>query len=212
MVKKLLALLLIGIVAFGTAACRSDDSTGSSEKTTAENESGSSQENHPEADGDSLVVYFSATGNTKAVAETIADKQDADLQEIVPEEPYTEEDLDYNDRSSRSTKEQNNENSRPEIAKEIASIENYDVIYVGYPIWWGDMPRILYTFFDTYDFSGKTIVPFCTSGGSGLSGTTDDIKALEPDAEVLEGLEVDGSSAANADDEVDEWISSIGLE
>ena len=74
------------------------------------------------------------------------------------------------------------------------------------------MPRILYTFFDTYDFSGKTIVPFCTSGGSGLSGTTDDIKELEPDAEVLEGLEVDGSSAANADDEVDEWISSIGLE
>ena len=141
------------------------------------------------------------------MAETIADKQDAGLQEIVPEE-----DLDYNDRSSRSTKEQNDENSRPKIAKEIANIENYDVIYVGYPIWWGDMPRILYTFFDAYDFSGKTIVPFCTSGGSGLSGTTDDIKELEPDAEVLEGLEVDGSSAANADDEVDEWISSIGLE
>lgn len=212
MVKKLLALLLIGTVAFGTAACRSDGSSGSSDKAATEKESGSAQENHPKADGDSLVVYFSATGNTKAVAETIADKQDADLQEIVPEEPYTEEDLDYNDRSSRSTKEQNDENSRPKIAKEIANIEDYDVIYVGYPIWWGDMPRILYTFFDTYDFSGKTIVPFCTSGGSGLSGTTDDIKELEPDAEVLEGLQVDGSSAANADDEVDEWISSIGLE
>lgn len=212
MVKKLLALLLIGTVAFGTAACRSDGSSGSSDKAATEKESGSSQENHPKADGDSLVVYFSATGNTKAVAETIADKQDADLQEIVPEEPYTEEDLDYNDRSSRSTKEQNDENSRPKIAKEIANIEDYDVIYVGYPIWWGDMPRILYTFFDTYDFSGKTIVPFCTSGGSGLSGTTDDIKELEPDAEVLEGLQVDGSSVANADDEVDEWISSIGLE
>ena len=212
MVKKLLALLLIGIVVFGTAACRNNGSTESSDSTTAEKESGSAQENHPKADGDSLVVYFSATGNTKAVAETIADKQDADLQEMVPEEPYTEEELDYNDRSSRSTKEQNDENSRPKIAKEIANIENYDVIYVGYPIWWGDMPRILYTFFDAYDFSGKTIVPFCTSGGSGLSGTTDDIKELEPDAEVLEGLEVDGSSAANADDEVDEWISSIGLE
>lgn len=74
------------------------------------------------------------------------------------------------------------------------------------------MPQILYTFFDTYDFSGKTIVPFCTSGGSGLSGTTDDIKELEPDAEVLEGLAIDGSSAANADGEIDEWISSIGLE
>lgn len=128
MVKKLLALLLIGIVVFGTAACRNNGSTGSSDSTTAEKESGSAQENHPKADGDSLVVYFSATGNTKAVAETIADKQDAGLQEIVPEE-----DLDYNDRSSRSTKEQNDENSRPKIAKEIANIENYDVIYVGYP-------------------------------------------------------------------------------
>ena len=158
-----------------------------------------------------LVVYFSATGNTKAVAETLARLQSADLYEIIPEQPYTDEDLNYNDRSTRATVEQNDPDTRPAIQGSITDFEQYDVVYVGYPIWWGDMPRILYTFFDTYDFGGKTIAPFCTSGGSGLSGTPGTIAGLEEGATVLDGLHVSDSAADSAESSVSEWLGSIGL-
>ena len=164
-----------------------------------------------ETGANALVVYFSATGNTKAAAETLAGIQGADLVEIVPEEPYTEEDLDYNNSSSRSTVEQNDANARPAISGTIDNIENYDVVYVGYPIWWYDMPRIMYTFFDTYDFSGKTIVPFCTSGGSGLSGTPDTIAEFEPEATILEGIQLGSSAAHDAEAELSAWLTEIGL-
>lgn len=159
------------------------------------------------AGGNALVVYFSATGTTRAVAETLADMQGADLYEIVPEEPYTDEDLNYNDRSTRATMEQNDADARPAIAGTLGNLDDYDTIYVGYPIWWGDMPRILYTFFDTYDFAGKTIAPFCTSGGSGLSGTPGDIEQLEPEATVLDGVHVGGDTEGTLSD----WLTEIGL-
>ena len=111
------------------------------------------------------MVYFSCTGNTRAVAETISSAVGADLVEIVPQEPYTDEDLNYNNSDCRANVEMNDDTARPAIQNTIENIADYDVIYVGYPIWWSDMPRIMYTFFDTYDFSGKTIAPFCTSGG-----------------------------------------------
>lgn len=158
-----------------------------------------------------LVVYFSVTGNTKAVAETLAGLQDADIFEIVPQQPYTDEDLNYTDSTTRATVEQNDPDARPAIQGSITDFEQYDVVYVGYPIWWGDMPRILYTFFDTYDFSGKTIAPFCTSGGSGLSGTPDTIAGLEAGAEVLDGLSVGSSQADHSDDAVADWLSGLGL-
>ena len=163
------------------------------------------------SEGKALVVYFSATGNTKTVAETLAELQGADLYEIVPEQPYTDEDLNYNDRSTRATVEQNDPDARPAIQGSITDFEQYDVVYVGYPIWWGDMPRILYTFFDTYDFGGKTIAPFCTSGGSGLSGTPGTIAGLEEGATVLDGLHVSDSAADSAESSVSEWLGSIGL-
>lgn len=155
-------------------------------------------------------MYFSATGNTKAVAETLAELINADIYEIVPEQPYTSEDLNYNNRDSRSTSEQNDKNARPAISGSITNLDQYDVIYVGYPIWWGDMPRILYTFFDSYDFGGKTIAPFCTSGGSGLSGTPRTIADLESGATVLDGLHVGSSSANNAQNSLNQWLASIG--
>ena len=164
-----------------------------------------------ETGANALVVYFSATGNTKAAAETLAGIQGADLVEIVPEEPYTEEDLDYNNSSSRSTVEQNDANARPAISGTIDNIENYDVVYVGYPIWWYDMPRIMYTFFDTYDFSGKTIVPFCTSGGSSLSGTPETIAEFEPEATILDGIQLGSSAAHDAEAELSAWLTEIGL-
>lgn len=163
------------------------------------------------SEGKALVVYFSATGNTKAVAETLAGLQDADLYEIVPEQPYTDEDLNYNNRNTRATVEQNDPDARPAIQGSITDFEQYDVVYVGFPIWWGDMPRILYTFFDTYDFDGKTIAPFCTSGGSGLSGTPGTIAGLEEDAVVLDGLHVSNSAADSVESSVSEWLGSIGL-
>lgn len=157
-----------------------------------------------------LVVYFSATGNTKAVAETLTELTGANIYEIVPEQRYTDEDLNYNDRTTRATVEQNDPDARPAIQGSITDFEQYDVIYVGYPIWWGDMPRILYTFFDEYDFNGKTIAPFCTSGGSGLSGTPGTIAELETGATVLDGLHVSDSDADNAESQVSEWLVEIG--
>ncbi len=161
------------------------------------------------ASSKSIVVYFSCTGNTKAVAEIIAEKQGADIYEIVPEQPYTDEDLDYGNRSSRSTTEQSDISSRPAISGSI-DLSGYDTVYVGYPIWWGDMPRILYTFFDAYDFSGKTIAPFCTSGGSGLSGTPGTIAELEAGAEVLDGLHISDSAADSSESSVAQWLADIG--
>lgn len=96
------------------------------------------------------------------------------------------------------------------MAGEALDIDSYEMIYVGYPIWWGDMPRILYTFFDAYDLTGKTVAPFCTSGGSGLSGTPDRIQELEAGAEVTDGLAISGSGAADAESDLKEWLAAIG--
>lgn len=117
-----------------------------------------------------LVVYFSATGTTKGVAETISSVTGGDLAEIVPAQPYTAEDLNYNDRTTRATVEQNTPDARPEIAGEI-SLDGYDTVYLGYPIWWGQAPRIMSTFVETHNFDGITVIPFCTSGGSGAGRT-----------------------------------------
>ena len=129
------------------------------------------------------------------------------LFEIVPEEAYID---DYDALLDIATEEKES-GARPAIAGSIEDIAQYDVIYVGYPNWWSDMPMILYTFFDSYDLSGKTIAPFCTSGGSGLSGTVSSIKELEPDANVLEGLHIGSSSASNLDSAVSDWLGSLGL-
>ncbi len=238
--KKLFSVFMTFAIVLSLAACGSGNGTEESSRSTEqrtsvqtaeedgtkEDTSGTepaSDEQESEGTGEptsseetdktgskALVVYFSATGNTKAVAETLAGLQEADIYEIMPEEPYTDEDLNYNDRITRATAEQNNPEARPAISGSIENLEQYEVIYVGFPIWWGDMPRILYTFFDTYDFSGKTIAPFCTSGGSGLSGTPGTIAEMETGATVLDGLHISDSSADNAESAVAEWLTDIG--
>ena len=155
----------------------------------------------------SLVVYFSWSGNTENVAKSIQSQTDSDIFEIVPATPYSN---DYDTVVDLAQAEQR-ENARPAIADSIENITDYDVIYVGYPNWWGDMPMILYTFFDAYDLSGKTIAPFCTSGGSGLSNTVNEIKGLEPNATVTDGLHVGSGASSNPDSAVSEWLSEIGL-
>lgn len=119
-----------------------------------------------ESGSDVLVAYFSATGTTKGVAERIASVTNADIYEITAAEPYTADDLNYNDSNSRSTKEQNDKSIRPEIGSEDISLAGYTTVYLGFPIWWGEEPRILDTFVEKYDFDGITVIPFCTSGGS----------------------------------------------
>ena len=122
----------------------------------------------PAQESKSLVVVFSCTGTTKGVAEKIATLTGAELVDLVPAQPYTAEDLNYNDRSTRATVEQNTPDARPEIASDI-SLDGVTTLYLGYPIWWGQAPRIMSTFVESHDFTGITVIPFCTSGGSGLS-------------------------------------------
>lgn len=125
-----------------------------------------------------LVAYFSATNTTEGVAKNIADSLDADLYEITPKEPYTNADLDYHNDKSRSTIEMNDSNSRPAISGSVENMSQYEIVFIGYPIWWGEAPRILSTFIESYNFSGKTIVPFCTSGGSGVGSSAKNIERL----------------------------------
>lgn len=155
-----------------------------------------------------LVAYFSATNTTKGVAEHIADGLDADLYEIVPEEPYTDADLNYNDNSSRSTIEMNDPSARPAISGSVENMEQYDIVFIGYPIWWGEAPRILATFVESYDFSGKTVVPFCTSGGSGVGSSATNLEQLTSGATWLDGRRLNGS---DSQDTVMEWVNGLGL-
>lgn len=220
MKKQVAAFLLMAVMLFSMTAC--GNTTGNGE-AQPENVSGQTEETKdvqtgmeetgqegtsPEesADGKALVIYFSCTGNTEAVANTISELTGAEMYEIVPEVPYTEDDLNYSNSDSRATKEQNDDSARPAIAGEAPRLSEYDTLYIGYPIWWGRLPKIMQTFFDTYDLSGKTILPFCTSGGSGISASVSEIEQAEPEANVLEGLQINGSSAANCTDAVTDWL------
>lgn len=148
------------------------------------------------------VVYFSATGTTKTVAEYIKDVANADIFEIVPKQKYSSDDLNYNNNNSRSTKEQNDKNARPEIANNI-DVSNYDVIFIGYPIWWGDTPRIIQTFMESHELSGKTMIPFCTSGGTGISTSENTLKSYK-------GINwISGKRLGTSKNDVTSWVKSL---
>ena len=134
-----------------------------------------------------LVAYFSASGVTKAVAERLAKGIGADLFEIEPAVPYTRADLNWQDKNSRSTIEMNDRSSRPAIASTVADMSQYDVVFVGFPVWWYREPSIIDTFMEQYDFSGKTVIPFATSGGSQLGDSAKNMQALARGSKVLEG-------------------------
>ena len=134
-----------------------------------------------------LVAYFSASGVTAGVAEKLAKEANADIYEIKPAVPYTKADLNWQDKNSRSSIEMSDHNSRPEIADKNADISKYDTIYLGFPIWWYIAPTIINTFLESYDFSGKKIILFATSGGSGFGKTLINLKSSTVDAEIIEG-------------------------
>lgn len=146
---------------------------------------------------DILVAYFSATGTTKRVAEKISELTGADLYEIVPANPYSDADLNWNDRNSRSTKEMDDPNVRPEIGSIDISLEQYKTIYLGYPIWWGDAPRIMSTFVEKYNFDGKKVIPFCTSGGSGIGRSGSNLAALAGAGNFVNGERLSSSADTN---------------
>lgn len=155
-----------------------------------------------------LVAYFSATNNTEGVAQKLADGLGADLYEIVPEQPYTDEDLDYGNSKSRSSVEMNDPSSRPAISGSVENMEQYDIVFIGYPIWWGEAPRIMSTFVESYDFSGKTLVAFCTSASSGFGSSDSALKSATGTATWLDGRRF--SAGASAED-VLAWANGLGI-
>lgn len=233
MMKKTIAILLslvmiLGLVACGNSASQTEqpsmeensvestvgieesaESSGTDTENTDAPESQLEGTNAPDAqESKILVAYFSATGTTEGVAEHIANGLNADIYEIAPEESYTDADLDYNDNNSRTTIEMNDPDARPAISGSVENMEQYDIVFIGYPIWWGEAPRIVSTFVESYDFSGKTIVPFCTSGGSGMGSSAANLEQLTNGAQWLSGERLSGS---DSQDEVMEWINGLGL-
>ena len=155
---------------------------------------------------DVLVVYFSATGTTKGVAEKIAAITGGDLYEIKAAQEYTEADLDWNDSSSRTTKEQNDSSIRPEIGSESVSLDGYSTIYIGYPIWWGEEPRIMDTFVESCSFDGITVIPFCTSSSSGIGRSGQNLADNAGSGNWLDGRRF---GAGTTEDEVKSWIEEL---
>ena len=153
-----------------------------------------------------LVAYFSCTGTTETLAKMIADELDAEIFQIIPETPYTAEDLNYSDSSTRATREQNDASARPAISNSVENMSEYDIIYLGYPIWWGQAPKIMYTFVESYDLSGKTLIPFCTSGSSGIGSSATNLSRSTTDATWLDGHRFSAGTSSTA---VADWIQSL---
>lgn len=218
--KKLYLFCLFTIISFSLSCCgtasgnsnnSSDISSASSSLQISENtEESISSINSEKSDTNILVAYFSATGTTKPIAETIANITGADLYEIIPSQPYTNEDLNYKNDNCRANQEQNNSSFRTEIEGNISDMNDYDIVFIGHPIWWGEEPRIIDTFVESYDLSGKTVIDFCTSGGSDISISETNLKELCPsDVTWLKGKRFE--SNANSD-EISEWLNSLNIE
>ena len=187
-----------------TAAQKNENPTAANDETTAANDT-TEQSQTNVSTNKTLVVYFSATGTTRGVAEQIASVTGADIYEITAAQPYSDDDLNYNDSNSRTTIEQNDKSVRPEIGSETISLDGYDTIFIGYPIWWGEEPRIMDTFAESYDFTGKTVIPFCTSGESGIGASGSNLAANAGTGNWLEGEHLSGSS------DIEGWINGLGL-
>lgn len=229
--KKISVLCLCLMFAFSFTACgssqtQSESSEAASEATTKSEESSAesigteaepsdlSAEEPESTEGKTLVVYYSATGSTENVAGYIADAAGADLFTLEPVIPYTSEDLDWTNDRSRVSVEHENESERV-VELVSATVDNwneYDTVFVGYPIWWYDMPQMMYSFFDEYDFSGKTIIPFNSHGGSGFSGSVQEIAELEPDAIVrTDGLTISRTVMVNSENTIVSWLETLGI-
>ena len=152
-----------------------------------------------------LVAYFSASGVTEGVAKQLAEVTGGELHKIQPEQPYTDADLDWRDKQSRSTVEMKDKNSRPAITDKLNNMQDYDMVYVGFPIWWYTAPTIINTFMEAYDFKGKTVIPFATSGGSSIKKACEDLKAAYPDITWKEGKLLNRTSKKD----LEAWVKGL---
>jgi len=219
--RKLLTVFFAMVLAIGLAACGSNSTSSETTETqisSVENSSleetvteetteevSTTEETQP-AEDKTLVVYFSATGNTKDIAEKIAAITNADIYEIKAAQEYTADDLNWHDTSTRATVEQNDSSVRPEIGSDPVSLEGYSTIYIGYPIWWGEEPRIMDTFVESYNFDGITMIPFCTSGSSGVGRSG---KNLEENAGSGNWLDGKRFGAGASESEIQSWIDGL---
>ena len=224
--KKIGVLILSFIIVISFAACSNEisESTTENKSETTNSTTIQSAENTKNSTSEgskTLVVYFSRTGenygvgniekgNTHIIADMIAEKTNADMFEITTVNKYPE----IYDECTEVAKREKDENARPDIVGTVENIEQYDTVFIGYPIWWSDMPMAVYTFLESYDFSGKTIIPFCTHEGSGLSGTPSNIQNTCPSAAVItDAFEIRGRDAQNAQNEakkqVENWLNKI---
>ena len=216
--KKQWTIILSLAVMMGLAGCsRSSEAESTALQTTeaASEETAGSAGDSSGQQGGTLVVYYSATGNTEAAANYIAELTGADLFELEPVEPYTDADLNWTDDNSRVTLEHEDESLRNvELAADtVDNWESYDTVFIGYPIWAGNAPRPVFTFLSAYDWSEKTIIPFCTHDGYGAGGSYGVIEeAAEGELAVLDGLAIGASEAPASEDTVAEWLQNLGLE
>ena len=233
--KKLAAIFLSLAMVLSLAACGNSSSNETSAPETSDSavssetqepsaapesaepaESTEEPSSQPETEGEeggTLVVYYSATGNTEQVANYIADITGGDLFELEPVEPYTSDDLDWTDDNSRVSQEYYDESLRDVelVADTVENWDSYEVVFVGYPDWWSDAPMPVYSFLESYDWTGKTLVPFCTNGGSGFGRSLDKLPDSVPGAAILEGLHINGDRVDGAAGDVAAWIDSLGL-
>lgn len=225
--KKLLTFIVSSALAFSLAACGSQSAaeentaaaaetaeaadetersaeaetsadTNASEETTAQEEA---------SDGGVLVTYFSWSGNTEQMAQIIAEETGADQFEIAPATPYTD---DYNELLDIAQQEQA-DNARPELAAQVENWDSYDTVFVGYPNWWSDAPMAVYTFLESYDWTGKTLVPFNTSASGGFGRSLSGIEESAAGAELLEGLDLTENELSDAQSRISEWLTGLGL-
>lgn len=213
--KKTVSVILCLVMALLLVSCA--NASAENDVTNENNTSVTQDANHTENTTESstlpsnegtvdniLVAYFSCTGNTAQMADYIAQKTGGFLYDITPDMPYTNEDLDYSNASCRSNLEYKDSSSRPQIAERIKDFDKYDTIYIGYPIWYGDAPRIIYTFLESYDFSGKTIIPFCTSEQTDITKSESNIKKLAPKATWKKGKRFKPSALQS---DINKWLS-----
>ena len=220
--KKIISLFMVLTMVLSLAACSTNQSPSESTPEESSSQTNESTPTPSNTNGKNLVVYFSmpdnvddstvvidgeTLGNTQYMAYVIQETVGADIFRIEPETPYP---TDHDELVDLASEEQSN-NARPAIKNTIENFDTYENIFVGYPNWWGDMPMILYSFFDEYDFSGKTIIPFNTHGGSGFSDTISTIKELEPNAEVLDGKSISRNDIQDAEQEIVDWVNSLDL-
>ncbi|MBQ6476178.1 MAG: flavodoxin [Clostridia bacterium] len=215
---KWISLILAAVLVLSLTACRGKTAAEQEkqepavQEQTQDAEQGSLQETEEAQTGSDaenatvLVVYFSATETTEGVAQKIAAVTGADLYEITAAQEYTSDDLNWHDNSSRTTLEQNDKSARPQIGSDPVSLEGYATVYIGYPIWWGEEPRIMDTFVESCDFEGITVIPFCTSGGSGIGRSGKNLEEIAGSGFWLEGQRF---GANVSEKELEDWISAM---